>query len=375
LNIILKVLNTLITQHPDKEWSNPFFIKVAISTIVSALVLIAFVNIIANPYAIYGTSIIPRPPGMYEKKFILFDDYNPPPQALILSNSHIMTFNPDVVEDITGERCFNFWLPGACTETYYALLKMVLEQKHDDIDMIIVGTGIEAFHPTLAIQPEARFLPEISQYFIHDRFGQATIFDKIGLLFTIDQFRQATALIVANLRHRLNEDYHPGQVKLEYMPNGMTLQASAEALIAQGTFNLEERIQQRLRSKRYTEEGPVIRGWTGISETRKKYWIDFLGLCRENNIRLFVFMAPVHPLLLQLAAEQNTLSMFDELDEYLSETVAEYGGIYRNYLDVASWGGDPDEFYDEIHMRPRNSDLLLRHLLEEYEQTQNTEAD
>ena len=366
--------NTLITQHHDKEWSNPFHLKVAVGAIIAALILAAGVNIIANPFAIYGTSIIPRPPGMYEKKFILYDDYQPPPRALILSNSHIMTFNPEVVEEITGKRCFNFWLPGACTETYYAILRMVLEQKNNEIDLVIVGTGIEALHPSLAIQPEARFIPEISQYFIHDRFGQANIFDKLGLLFTIGQLRQAAALIVANLRHRLDEDFHPGQPRLEYRENGVTLQATAEAMIEAGTFDLEERIRARLRSKRYTEEGPVIKGWTGISETRKKYWIDFLELCRENDIDIYVFMSPVHPLLLELAAEQNTGNMFEEADEYMAATVAEYGGVYRNYLDPESWGGDPDLFYDEIHMRPQNSDILLGQLLENYEPGRNTEA-
>jgi hypothetical protein len=372
--MVEKVSNTLLTVEYDKEWSNPFHLKVAIGAVLAVLLFVACVDIVANPFAIYGTNIIPRPPGMYEKKFMLYDEFQPPPHALILSNSHIMTFDPDIVEEITGERCFNFWLPGACTETYYAILKMVLEQKHDDIDLIIVGTGIEVLHPALPIQPEARFLPEISQYFIHDRFGQANIFDKISLIFTIEQLRQAAALIVVNLRHRLDEDYHPGQVKLEYFPNGMTLQASAEAEIAAGTFNLDERIRARLRSKRYTEEGPVIKGWTGPSKIREEYWIDFLNLCRENNIQVYVFMSPVHPLLLDLAAELNTENMFAEADEFIRTTTEEYGFVYRDYLHPESWGGDPDLFYDEIHMRQANSDILLRHLLADYEQTQNTEA-
>ena len=365
--------NSLLTIEYDKEWSNPFHLKIALGAVAVVLLLVACVDIVANPFGIYGTSIVQRPPSMYEKKFILYDEFQPPPNALILSNSHIMTFDPEIVEDITGERCFNFWLPGACTETYYALLRMVLEQKHDDIDLVIVGTGIEAIHPSLPIQPEARFIPELSRYFIHDRFGQANIFDKMGLLFTIGQLRQAAALIVVNLRHRLDEDYHPGQVKLEYMSNGMTLQASAEAEIAAGTFNLEERIQARLRSTRYTEEGPVIRGWTGPSKIREKYWIDFLELCRENDIKVFVFMSPVHPLLLELAAQQDTKNMFDEADEFMRTTTEEYGGVYRDYLHPDSFGGDPDLFYDEIHMRPGNSDILLSQLLADYDPGQNPE--
>lgn len=362
------------TKHHDEDWANLVHIKVTVGAIVVVLLLAAAVNVIANPFSLYGTNIIPRPPGMYEKKFILYENFQPPANALIFSNSHIMTFNPDLVEELTGNRCFNFWLPGACTETFYGLIRLVQDQYDNDLDMIIVALGIEIIHPSLPIQPEARYIPELNQYFIHDLSDRGTILDKIGLLFTMGQTRQAAALIVVNLRHTLETEYHPGQARLEYRDNGMTIHATAEEMIAAGTYNLEEKITRRLRSKRYSEEGPVIKGWTGLSANRMAYWLELLEVCRENDIEVYAFMAPVHPLLTELASECGTGHMYAEAQEFFSTTVEEFGGVYRDYLHLDSFGGDPDLFYDELHMRPENSERLLRDLFKDYEPAQDLVA-
>ena len=336
------------------------------TSVSSAIVILAaaIFNLLINPFSIYGIKLIAHPMGMYEKKFKLYNEFKPPANVLILGSSRVMTLDPEIVENLTGERCFNFWLPGAATETYYAVLKLALTDMHDPIDTVIVGAGIEAFHPSLGIQPEARYIPELSRYFIHDPHGSATIWDKIGLLFTMDQTLQSAQMAYGTLRKSLGRVPQSNEPpKLEYRYDGFTVQAKSDAQIDAGNFDLDAKIEARLRNKRYTERSLAISGWTGLSHARTAYWEDFLKLCKQNDIKVYTFMPPAHPKLIALLSEFNAQPIFDQVSDYLKKSTEENGGTFRDYTDIDNFNGDPNLFYDELHIRKGNGDRILENLL------------
>ena len=96
-----------------------------------------------------------------------------------------------------------------------------------------------------------------------------------------------------------------------------------------------------------------------------KYWQDFLDLCHENGIEIYAYVPAYHPRLYDLLMELGGGEILVEVSDYLESTVTLQGGIYRNYMNIESFEGNPDFFYDEIHMRPENADLLIENLLGE----------
>jgi hypothetical protein len=349
----------------DSGWNGPTFWSVFISIAVIIAGLAAAMNFIVDPFDIYGNRFLPASElNNYKQKLELFDNFQPPPNALILGSSRVMTCDPELVDEITGLRCFNFWLPGSASETFYAIMKMVEEESNEPIDLVIVGVGVETVHPALPIQPEARYVPQISKWFVHNRHGQATTLDRIGLLFTMDQTVRSVGVILSYLRGNNRErTTEAGQPTLEYRDDGFSLQARAEEQIAEGTFDLDAKLTRRLRRRRYTEQGVVVSGWTGMSKVRMQYWEDFLDICREKDIQVLVFMTPAHPRLWELLEEFGASEVYEEVSGYFERTVTEAGGTFRDYTHLASFEGDPENFYDEMHMRKQNCDLLLRNLL------------
>jgi hypothetical protein len=307
-----------------------------------------------DPYGLYGSGLIPRADvNHYARKLEMFRAFNPQAQAIIIGSSRVLSCDPDVVTRLTGERCFNFWVPGARTETYYSVLRLALDSGAP-IKMVIVAVEPEALHPNLPIEPEARFMPEYSKYFVYNPEAQAGFFEKAALLFTLEQ----TGESITQLGNLYNAQ--TGQGKLEYRPNGFATWTYWEKQMAEGTFDLEERIDSRIR--KYPERSMGLSSFKELGEVREKYWEDFLGLCRERGIKVVAFMPPDHPRLVELLSEVGAEPVFRMVSDYLSETVASAGGTCVAYTNIESFGGDPGEFYDEIHMRPANGALLLEHL-------------
>jgi hypothetical protein len=336
-------------------WSRPAFWRALVLTWAITLGFAAILNVVVDPFGIYGTGVFPRAQvNNYEEKLKLFDEFQPPPQALILGSSRVMSLDPETVTRLTGKRCFNFSVPGAKTETYYAILELALEHGAP-IDTLIIGAEPEAFHPTLPIEPEARFVPEYSKHFIHDPHGQATFLEKLSLILTLDQVSESISSLTRLFKSKT------GQSKLEYRPDGFSVEIEREAEIAAGTFDLNARIDSRIR--KYPERSMRLSKFKGLSERRKQYWTDLLNLCRERGIRLYVIMPPAHPRLVRLLDELGAGGVFKEVADYLSSTVSGAGGIFRDYTRIESFGGDPSLFYDEIHVRPANGDRLLEKLL------------
>ncbi|HDS29649.1 MAG TPA: DUF1574 domain-containing protein [Firmicutes bacterium] len=311
-------------------------------------------NFIVDPYGVYNTGLVPRGDiNHYDKKLDMFIEFRPPAEAVIIGSSRVLSYDPDVVTELTGKSCFNFWLPGARTETYYAVMRLLLDNGAD-IDMVILAIEPESFHPSLPVEPEARFTPEYSKYFIYNPEIRSNAFQKAGLLFSFSQMGESITQINRLIKAQAGQD------KLDYRPNGFATWRHWEKQIEDGTFNLESRIDERVR--KYAERSMGLSDFNSVGATRMKYWEDFLSICSERNIRVVAFIPPNHPRLAKILRELEADSVIATVSDYLAETISGVGGVFADYSDIESFSGDPNDFYDEIHMRPKNGELLLKHL-------------
>jgi len=334
------------------------FWRVITLTFAVVILATAALNVLVDPFDIYGVGLLPRSEvNYYEMKLELFDEFDPRPEALIIGSSRVLAFDPDVVEEMIGERCFNFSVAGAKAETFYAILRLALDDYDAPIHTVILGVDPESFHPAMPIQPESRFVSAYAKYFIHDPSGQATMAERLSLLLTLDQTSESISSIQTYLKERT------GQAKMEFRDDGFATWIQREREIEEGTYDLQSRLDQRIR--KYPERSLRLSEFTALDETRKEYWEDFLQLCEDKGIRVYAFLPAMHPQLLEVLNNLDAGRILGEVADYLDDTVSESGGVFRDYTDIRSFGGDPDLFYDEIHMRPENGEKLLKDLLGE----------
>ncbi len=325
-------------------------------TSLMVIVCSAVLNLVIDPFDLYGLGLFPRTVmNHYQIKLGLIQEFDPPPEALILGSSRAYALDPDVVEGTLGQRCFNFSVPSAKAETYYSILRLMLEEFDAPIDTIILAVDPETFHPTLPIQSEARYIEEYARYFVYNDAAQATVWDRIALLPTLDQTTESFGSI-----HKLFQK-STGVKWMDYRDDGYSTFTQREQEISEGTFDLQSRLDNRIG--KYPERSLRLSDFTGLCEVRQRYWEDFIELCRENDITVYAFMPVEHPQLHEFMLELGADEIFNSVSEYLGGTLAYEGWVYRDFTDIEEFDGDPDEFYDEIHLRPDNADRVLQSLM------------
>jgi hypothetical protein len=351
------VPDILNTRQP---WIHPLFWRGLIITSLVFLFATIGLNYFVDPYGIYKSGLFPTSEiNYYQNKIQSYKAFDPPPQCLILGSSRVLAMDPQIVERETGRRSFNFAVPGAKAETFYAILRFAIDYNNPPIDTIIVGVDPESFHPTLPIQPESLFIDGISKYYIYDPQAKKTWWDKFTLLLTLEQTSESISSIQRVVKNMA------GKPKMEFRPDGMQIWIQLNKQIEEGKFNLQERLDERVI--KYPERSLMLSEFTSMSETREKYWQDFISICKEKNIKIYAFLPSEHPQLHELLMSLGAGEIFGEVAEYLDNTVESAGGTFRDYTDITGFDGDPSLFYDEIHMRPENGAKLLENLLRDDE--------
>ena len=355
-------MDGVVNGNPDgpqakaNPWAQKWFWRWLVSVVGVMIVLTIILNIVVNPFKLYYFNFFPPAEvNVRELKGDLIRKAIPPPQVLIIGSSRVMSFDPEYVTRLTGQPCFNFGGPAAMAEDYYATLRYVREDCGAPIDTVIVGVDLEAFHPTLPTQAQGRFLADYAKYYSQKENPDELLVKRLTMLLSMEQTGESIAVLQRALRREA------GRPNMEYRNDGMAIMASREADIKKGKFNLEQRIALRVR--RYPERSLALPSYTDLSATRRDYWMKFLDYCGDNGIKIYAFMTPYHPEVLQVIRLQGGVRVIDKVHDYVSQTTSAAHVTFRDYTQVGNFGGDPELFYDEIHMRPENCNRLLWSLL------------
>jgi hypothetical protein len=328
------------------------FWKALLVSCLIVIFIIGIFNFLVNPYGLYPPAIFPQiTDSIYEYKIQLLSEFNPPPEALILGSSRVQCIDPEIVEEITGRRCFNWALWESRTEILYASLRIALEEFHAPIDLVIVGVEPEMFHPTSGLHPQARTTAAYIKYFERTPFYKP-ILDKTVRMISFDQLIGSLKSIRRALKgiRSSNERYWRSDGFRQNMPGHA---GSFSNVIQQGLVNYP------------------IKFWkpdefTHLSDARIDYWRKFLDICEQNHIQVIAYLQPVHPELMERLYGLGAEPIYEETAELVESTVTAMHGTYRDFRYLDSFGGNKSAFWDETHMLPNNGDLLIRELLSDF---------
>jgi len=314
----------------------------------------AILNYVVDPFSIYGSGVFePYRENSYITKAEQFENLAVKPQVLIIGSSRVGSMDPRTVTEITGKSCYNWSVPSAGVEITSAIVHMAVERYGAELDTVIVGIDPEAFHPEMTIHAQARLAPMYVEYI--GEVGAWVRLKEFALktlrLVTMEQ----TAASIKVLKREMGMGSE--EVLVLYRDDGFALYTPKEEAIAAGTYDLEAVVESRLT--RYPDENLTITGSTVPSVRRMQQWEEFLDYCTEQGIKVIAYMPPDHPDYVELLERFGSIPVMEEISEFIGESVESRGGIYRDYTYLESFGGESDQFYDEVHMRKGNNDRLL----------------
>ena len=80
---------------------------------------------------------------------------------------------------------------------------------------------------------------------------------------------------------------------------------------------------------------------------------------------MHAYVTPLHPEQWKVLDALPQAAALDDVIATLNRIFDAHGIKFRDFSRIDAFGGDPQLFYDEMHMRPTNHSLLLAELLGE----------
>lgn len=316
------------------------------------LAQIAF-NWLVNPWGLYAPRLLAaRVVDERYKKCALLRQVSPPPQQLVLGTSRVMRFEPSLLEARTGLRTFNAAIPGVIPADLLVLYRYAAEEARAPLRRVILGIDSLIFFGGQgnyrAIQNNTqlrRFLPE----------GDPLVGDVGGLTLLLSPAQTADGL--ASIRHALGWTKTQGERWRVFDPDGLQSRNYQDEAREQGRWNFAQIVERQVKGRYLNPKTPNPTAFRDLD--------TLLALLEERHIEAVVLITPVLP---EVHAHWQETG-FGERDREIRARVAtiagRHGARFADFSDVASFGGDPSEFYDTIHPTIVNTRRLITALFPE----------
>jgi hypothetical protein len=327
------------------------FVSRFLTAAVLALVAIGTLNYLVNPEGLYGTHLVPqilwsaRP-----QKAALLEAARPVPEALILGSSRVMNIPPKEVEHITGLVTFNAGVDSAKTEDFYILLRYAVENLHLKPRLLIVGCDVEALHNH---EPPHYYLQKPSALAAFLWQGQARSW-RWKRFTNLLSYPEAQVSLLALYKYLRGET----EALTETDPDGYSHFNDWLQKKANGQFNLNAEIYSTV--ERFA---PRYDNFTGLSAERLDYFEATLRYARDHNIDVVVFMTPTHSAVEAGLAPHGYGARKHDVVSALQRLCTAWNVPFYDLSAAASFGGDPDRFYDGVHYDSSFTSLILSRIL------------
>lgn len=315
---------------------------------------VAALNLVVNPSAQFPTHFFsPVIQTSRAEKMDLLDALPAAPEGLILGSSRVMKVEPEYLEHRTGLRFFNAGVNYARPEDHLAILRYALHRFDQPPRMVILGIDPSSFADSDAPDPRLIVEPRLSRQ-IPEQITLATRVEIWKDLLSWGETKRS----LKSLKVHVLDGGVPAPVE-HYEADGRIVYDQREQQIADGRYDFASALQ--FNQSEYLAK---YEGFQQISELRRQAFEDLVATCREHNIRLIVFLTPMHPDLenflqthVEVAAKQQQL-----LDYLNARAKADHFKLV-DLSSLESFGGDPLCFVDGIHPLEPNTRLMVDQML------------
>jgi hypothetical protein len=260
------------------------------------------------------------------------------PQLLVFGGSRATRFEPAYFEQLTGLRGFNFAFQNGRPEDAWAFVNYVHQRFPGTKLRVVWFLQVEAFRKQ-TLSP--------------------------GLLQDASLSRWFPASLIESERKSLPQT--PAEVPkardlalTEFGPDGVVLRNRYDIA--------EERGRRLSRAIDFSIETALARYATtesALYPRSKRYFDQTLQLLSDMGTTQAVVLMPLHPRLMTAVRSKGWKTRHDEVMAYLTGLQHRYGFGLLDCSELASFSGDPEQYYDGFHIKRPNARKLTRHVVAE----------
>jgi hypothetical protein len=141
---------------------------------------------------------------------------------------------------------------------------------------------------------------------------------------------------------------------MHYEPDGVVTYDDWDPELTSGTFSPVTTLAKNVA--RFS--GPAGRNFTTLSPSRLVLFRRLIQSAHDSGASVHIFIPPLHRAL--VAARAGLISQRSaELERWFEELDREGLIHFMPLHGVEDFGGDPDAYYDGVHMMTDNTDRLL----------------
>jgi hypothetical protein len=340
------------------------FPRTFVLCLLGCLALALAVNVFGN-----GTNLIPSPffspstciRAWKARRLASLAAAGKSPDALIIGSSRVFSLEEQAVRDLSGLSAFNFGVSVGCPVDFLAELRFALDVGVRPrviivgVDELAMGDNPEADHYDMQLVTDGRLFRDLD---LRDRIPiMARVLKTISMRSTTDSARNLWHWFRAGGLHQPVAD--PPESALE----------GARPLDWEGlsASERERRLRAGIDEKvefwgKYLDRPDKV---AGMSPTARKIALfdAFLDLAAAKGIKVYVTLLPAQPDFERRAFPPPVLEIRNHLAQYLRKACDQRGDVFGDYTNLASFGGEANEFSDGTHMTPKNARRLLAKLL------------
>lgn len=260
---------------------------------------------------------------------------------IMIGSSRVYSMNPKIVSDILGGTTYNFGVGTATVEDHLGIIKY-LEREDKLPKNIILGVDFYTFNPDIPL----------NSYFLRNKelnFLSYTNFDEnfFSKLYSFDSLRASFKTLKKHFSKKKTKSRFDSLGWIGGYENYENRDIVADAI------NTKKEISDEI-VKTYSNLN-----YSYVDKNRIKHYEDIKKICRDNNVKLYIFNTPLNPLLLKrLHNNNNTKLALNQFVNYLN-SFQNFQNLYFHeslYRDIRN-------FHGATHTSVNAGDIILRLVL------------
>lgn len=267
----------------------------------------------------------------------------PPFDTIMIGSSRVYSINPRSVSKYLGGNTYNFGVGTATVEDHLGILLYL--QKHNKLPKnLIMGVDFYTFNPD--VPPNKYFLSNKELNFLS--FSQHNTTSDWPKFFSLDATRASMKTLKNHLKNK-NE-----KPRFNQLGWGSNYLVSTNKDLEKEKVEIDNEIYSN-RILMYSDFN-----YKHIDPKRVAYYEEIKKICKDNDIKLYLFTTPLNPILLKkLHSYPTTNNALKEFTTYLS-TFTHFTNFYvdRNFTS------NPYNFNGATHTTANAGDLIVHTILE-----------
>lgn len=326
----------------NKKW-----IKILLVLCILGFTFVGFVNYIVDPYGFNNKITINKINSKKYSNTLMTTRFksnilqNGTFDTIMLGTSKIGVMDPEVVNKYLNANTFNLDYPASNTLIQNKLFKYAVH--HNEIKYLIYGIDFLAFNKNKSMQKDFKEFYELQKKI--DNFETISNYD---LYFNIETFSKSVKLVIKNILNKQATD-------VVYFPkNGMREYSNYIEDDKKGKFELDKNIRNDVKS--YF----AAKGFYDNYEFSYEYLENFrntIEFCKENNIKVFVYIPSMYSDLFDAINQGNYFKEFEKFKKEIANITDYIDFTGHNKLTT-----NKNNYWDGSHLKVEKTEEIMKNI-------------